>query len=49
LWGYGAGSRPNENAHSHASRLQRKLNRLPEIAYILKVWGVGYRLVATAD
>jgi DNA-binding response OmpR family regulator len=33
---------------SHASRLRRKLNRSPETAYILNVWGVGYRLVATA-
>jgi DNA-binding response OmpR family regulator len=33
---------------SHASRLRRKLNRSPEAAYVLNVWGVGYRLVATA-
>jgi DNA-binding response OmpR family regulator len=31
---------------SHASRLRRKLNRSPEAAYVLNVWGVGYRLVA---
>ena len=34
---------------SHASRLRRKLNRSPETAYVLNVWGVGYRLVETAD
>ena len=33
---------------SHASRLRRKLNRSAETAYVLNVWGVGYRLVATA-
>jgi DNA-binding response OmpR family regulator len=33
---------------SQASRLQRKLNPSPEAAYVLNVWGVGYRLVATA-
>jgi DNA-binding response OmpR family regulator len=31
---------------SHASRLRRKLNASAETAYILNVWGVGYRLVA---
>jgi DNA-binding response OmpR family regulator len=34
---------------SHASRLRRKLNRSAETAYVLNVWGVGYRLVATAS
>jgi Transcriptional regulatory protein, C terminal len=33
---------------SHASRLRRKLNASAETAYVLNVWGVGYRLVATA-
>jgi DNA-binding response OmpR family regulator len=33
---------------SHASRLRRKLNRSPDNAYVLNVWGVGYRLVANA-
>jgi DNA-binding response OmpR family regulator len=33
---------------SHASRLRRKLNRSGEAAYVLNVWGVGYRLVAAA-
>jgi DNA-binding response OmpR family regulator len=28
--------------------LRRKLNRSPDTAYVLNVWGVGYRLVATA-
>jgi hypothetical protein len=31
---------------SHASRLRRKLNTNGECAYVLNVWGVGYRLVA---
>jgi DNA-binding response OmpR family regulator len=30
---------------SHASRLRRKLNAAGETAYVLNVWGVGYRLV----
>ena len=33
---------------SHASRLRRKLNRNEAAAYVINVWGVGYRLVATA-
>jgi DNA-binding response OmpR family regulator len=33
---------------SHASRLRRKLNGSAETAYVLNVWGVGYRLVASA-
>jgi DNA-binding response OmpR family regulator len=32
---------------SHASRLRRKLNGTTDTAYVLNVWGVGYRLVAT--
>jgi hypothetical protein len=32
---------------SHASRLRRKLNGASETAYVLNVWGVGYRLVAS--
>ena len=31
---------------SHASRLRRKLNGRSESAFVLNVWGVGYRLVA---
>jgi hypothetical protein len=31
---------------SHASRLRRKLNTNGDCAYVLNVWGVGYRLVA---
>ena len=34
---------------SHASRLRRKLNALSDTAYVLNVWGVGYRLVASAS
>jgi hypothetical protein len=33
---------------SHASRLRRKLNHSSETAFVLNVWGVGYRLVASA-
>lgn len=33
---------------SHASRLRRKLNAPGESTFVLNVWGVGYRLVATA-
>ena len=33
---------------SHASRLRRKLNRPGEATYVVNVWGVGYRLVASA-
>jgi DNA-binding response OmpR family regulator len=32
---------------SHASRLRRKLNCNGAAAYVINVWGVGYRLVAT--
>jgi DNA-binding response OmpR family regulator len=31
---------------SHASRLRRKLNAGGGHAFVLNVWGVGYRLVA---
>jgi DNA-binding response OmpR family regulator len=31
---------------SHASRLRRKLNRTGTAAYVINVWGVGYRLVS---
>jgi DNA-binding response OmpR family regulator len=30
------------------SRLRRKLNVDGDSAYVINVWGVGYRLVATA-
>jgi hypothetical protein len=33
---------------SHASRLRRKLNSCSDTSYVLNVWGVGYRLVASA-
>jgi DNA-binding response OmpR family regulator len=33
---------------SHASRLRRKLNLNGEAAYVVNVWGVGYRLIAAA-
>lgn len=33
---------------AHASRLRRKLNRNGEAAYVVNVWGVGYRLFAAA-
>jgi DNA-binding response OmpR family regulator len=34
---------------SHASRLRRKLNDGSDTAYVLNVWGVGYRLVSTSS
>jgi DNA-binding response OmpR family regulator len=33
---------------SHASGLRRKLNQSSDTAFVLNVWGVGYRLVASA-
>lgn len=33
---------------SHASRLRRKLNTSTETAYVLNVWGAGYRLPGAA-
>jgi DNA-binding response OmpR family regulator len=47
MWGFRSLGR-TRTLDSHASRLRRKLNRSPETAYVLNVWGVGYRLVATA-
>jgi DNA-binding response OmpR family regulator len=48
VWGFRSLGR-TRTLDSHASRLRRKLNRSPETAYILYVWGVGYRLVESAD
>jgi DNA-binding response OmpR family regulator len=50
VWGFRSLGR-TRTLDSHASRLRRKLNAAGaagENAYILNVWGVGYRLVATA-
>ena len=47
VWGFRSLGR-TRTLDSHANRLRRKLNRSPETAYILDVWGVDYRLVATA-
>jgi DNA-binding response OmpR family regulator len=47
VWGFRSLGR-TRTLDSHASRLRRKLNRSSETAYVLNVWGVGYRLVATA-
>jgi two-component system phosphate regulon response regulator PhoB len=46
VWGFRSLGR-TRTLDSHASRLRRKLNRTPDAAYVLNVWGVGYRLVAT--
>ncbi|MEX0815892.1 MAG: response regulator transcription factor [Gaiellales bacterium] len=47
VWGFRSLGR-TRTLDSHASRLRRKLNRLDdETAYVINVWGVGYRLVAT--
>ena len=45
VWGFRSLGR-TRTLDSHASRLRRKLNRGGELAYVLNVWGVGYRLVA---
>jgi DNA-binding response OmpR family regulator len=45
VWGFRSLGR-TRTLDSHASRLRRKLNRSGECAYVLNVWGVGYRLVS---
>jgi Transcriptional regulatory protein, C terminal len=47
VWGFRSLGR-TRTLDSHASRLRRKLNRSADTAYVLNVWGVGYRLVAAA-
>ncbi len=47
VWGFRSLGR-TRTLDSHASRLRRKLNGPDEIAYVINVWGVGYRLVAAA-
>ena len=47
VWGFRSLGR-TRTLDSHASRLRRKLNRPGEAAYVLNVWGVGYRLVASS-
>jgi DNA-binding response OmpR family regulator len=47
VWGFRSLGR-TRTLDSHASRLRRKLNRSSETAFVLNVWGVGYRLVASA-
>jgi DNA-binding response OmpR family regulator len=46
VWGFRSLGR-TRTLDSHASRLRRKLNGPTETAYVLNVWGVGYRLVST--
>jgi DNA-binding response OmpR family regulator len=46
VWGFRSLGR-TRTLDSHASRLRRKLNRSSETAFVLNVWGVGYRLVAS--
>ncbi|MEO8290563.1 MAG: response regulator transcription factor [Gaiellaceae bacterium] len=46
VWGFRSLGR-TRTLDSHASRLRRKLNRSAETAYVLNVWGVGYRLVGS--
>jgi DNA-binding response OmpR family regulator len=48
VWGFRSLGR-TRTLDSHASRLRRKLNTSGEGAYVLNVWGVGYRLVAPAQ
>jgi DNA-binding response OmpR family regulator len=45
VWGFRSLGR-TRTLDSHASRLRRKLNPNGEAAYVVNVWGVGYRLVA---
>ena len=47
VWGFRSLGR-TRTLDSHASRLRRKLNQNGEAAYVVNVWGVGYRLVAAA-
>ena len=48
VWGFRSLGR-TRTLDSHASRLRRKLNvAAGEARYVLNVWGVGYRLVATS-
>jgi DNA-binding response OmpR family regulator len=47
VWGFRSLGR-TRTLDSHASRLRRKLNLNGDAAYVVNVWGVGYRLVATA-
>jgi DNA-binding response OmpR family regulator len=47
VWGFRSLGR-TRTLDSHASRLRRKLNRGGEQGYVLNVWGVGYRLIASA-
>ena len=48
VWGFRSLGR-TRTLDSHASRLRRKLNLNGEAAYVVNVWGVGYRLVAAAS
>ena len=47
VWGFRSLGR-TRTLDSHASRLRRKLACSSETAFVLNVWGVGYRLVASA-
>jgi DNA-binding response OmpR family regulator len=47
VWGFRSLGR-TRTLDSHASRLRRKLNGQGESAFVVNVWGVGYRLVAPA-
>ena len=47
VWGFRSLGR-TRTLDSHASRLRRKLKQNGEAAYVVNVWGVGYRLVAAA-
>ncbi len=47
VWGFRSLGR-TRTLDSHASRLRRKLNADGDCAYVLNVWGVGYRLVASS-
>ena len=47
VWGFRSLGR-TRTLDSHASRLRRKLGQASDTAFVLNVWGVGYRRVASA-
>jgi DNA-binding response OmpR family regulator len=48
VWGFRSLGK-TRTLDSHASRLRRKLNLNGDAAYVVNVWGVGYRLVGAGS
>jgi len=48
VWGFRSLGR-TRTLDSHASRLRRKLNLNGDAAYVVNVWGVGYRLIGAGS